>query len=203
MMNFKKALREMKENNKRMRLNGWTNYLYVYYDKTKDKVVSRMGNEISLENIKDRNDWQDYEEFQNKRLNELNEEIRKIELNMNNLICEASSKEEERKKLITECHSFKTNFTEYKDTEIKKITLITEKNGHIDHDTWYGGHSDHDGHISVCMYGEISHYGIKWDDELNSYIDYCSNYEEKEKIKILGFYDLEVDVESMFLKGKI
>lgn len=192
-MNFKKALKEMKENNKCMRLKGWSNYHYVYYNKTKDKVVTRMGNEISLENIKDRNDWQDYEDFQNKRLEELNKEIRKIELNMNNLICEASYKEEERRKLIEECNLYETDFMKYKDSMIRKITLVTERNGRIEHDTWYSGHINFDGHISVCTHSEISHYGIEWDKELNSYVDYCSGSPDKEKIKILGFYNLEVE----------
>lgn len=191
-MNFKKALKEMKENHKCMRLKGWSNYHYVYYDKTKDKVVTRIGNEISLENIKNRNDWLDYEEFQNKRLKELNNEIRKIELNMNNLMCEASCREKERRKLISDCKIYETDFMKYKDSVIRKITLVTEKNGHIRHDTWCDGYINFDGYISVYSYGEISHYGIKWNNDLKSYVEYCSGSLDKEKIKILGFYNLEV-----------
>lgn len=195
-MNFKKALKEMKENNRCMRLKGWTNYLYVYYDKIRDKVVTRMGNEISLENIKDRNDWQDYEEFQNRRLNELNKEIRKIELNMNNLFNESIYYEKERRKIVTECGLYETDFMKYKGKEIKKITLVTEKDGCIDYDTWFDGYINFEGHISVCTHSEISHYGIEWDKELNSYVDYCSGNPNKEKIKILGFYNLEVENEA-------
>lgn len=191
-MNFEKALKEMKENNKRMRLKGWLNYHYVYYDKAKDKVVTRMGNEISLENIKDRKDWQDYEEFQNKRLDDLNKEIKKIELSMNELVNEASCAEEEKRKLINDCKIYKTDFTDYKDSDVSEIKLIVERNGVINHEIWYGGYIDNNGHISVYTYSEISHYGIKWSDKLNSYIEYCSGCEDEE-VKILGFYDLVIN----------
>lgn len=98
------------------------------------------------------------------------------------------------KKYREEKGEYETDFTPYIGKDIKEITLIVQRDTFVRHDTYYDSiNIDESGHISALEWGEMSHCGIKWDNENSRYcIDSCFD-SDGNPLTLIGFYNVVLE----------